>query len=617
MSWPIMSRLSRPIWVEESKVPKGEQKNLRRRCFMYMLDDILSHIRLEEITQHIRWMVENTPYRMADSADERRAAEYVTDQLSSYGLDAKILKFNTYNSFPQTSHMKILSPEPMVIDSLPCGHIVSTAPDGEELELVFVGNGGYPDYEGLNIAGKAVLVEVSYAPAVPEKARIAAEKGARAMVCMNWGSGQHVICHRALKAVWGNPTRETLSRIPQLIGVGVTQDDGRMLRDWCRSGQTVRIRLAAQSPTKWSQVCQPFGILRGNGKSDQMIVVGSHIDAWKPGVTCNATGNATTMQIAKVLSRFRDQLDRDVWFVFWNGHEIAEAAGSTWMVDNFWDELNKRCVAYFNIDSTGMGEATLYEIKTSAEYRDFTVANARSLLTEELRVQNLTKIGDQSFLGIGVPGTAQRMSYTKEYMEANCGATLGWWNHTSEDSFDKYSPENILKDTRVLTALIYRVSVAKVLPYDFTEKFQSVASKLHTCQESYGSYLDLDDIITNIQTVRTYIQKLQAVREEVSGHRAELLNTFLMQVARQTTNIFQTYADKYQQDSYGFSKLSKPIPLLADLELLPDLDPNSFTYGMIHTELVKNKNRINDGLHNLLILGRMCCELILGEVIEK
>ena len=170
-------------------------------------------------------------------------------------------------------------------------------------------------------------------------------------------------------------------------------------------------------------------------------------------------------------------------------------------------------------------------------------------------------------------------------MEANCGATLGWWNHTSEDGFDKYSPENILKDTRVLTALIYRVSVAKVLPYDFTEKFQSIASKLRTCQESYGSYLDLNDIITNVQTVRTYIRKLQAVREEVSGHRAELLNTFLMQVARQTTNIFQTYADKYQQDSYGFSKLSKPIPLLADLELLPDLDPNSFTYGMIHTEL--------------------------------
>jgi len=584
------------------------------RIYMYTLEDILAQIKLEEMTNHIQWMVANTPYRMADSEDERRAADYVVRQLSSFGLDAQLLKFNTYNSFPQSSRMEILAPEPMVIDSLPCGHIVSTSPEGEELELVFVGNGGYPDYEGVDVSGKAALVEVSYAPAVPEKARIAAEKGARALVCMNWGSGQHVICHRALKAVWGNPTEETLPKIPQLIGVGVTQSDGRMLRDWCREGKTVRVRIMAQAPAKWSQVCQPFGILKGNGKSDQIILVGSHIDAWKPGVTCNATGNATTMQIAKVLSQFKNQLDRDVWFVFWNGHEIAEAAGSTWMVDTFWDELNKKCVAYFNIDSTGMGEATLYEIKTSAEYRDFAVENAKSLLSEELRIQNLTKIGDQSFLGIGVPGTAQRMSYTKEYMEYNCGATLGWWNHTCEDGFDKYSPENILKDTRVLTSLIYRVSTAKVLPYDFTEKFQAIEEKVLACREQYGSCLDMDDLVSNVQAVRTYIQRLQAVREEVDGHKAELLNTFLMQVSRQTTNVFQTYADKYQQDSYGFSKLSKPIPLLADLERLPGLDPDSLEYGMVYTQLVKNKNRINDGLNNLLILGRMCCELILGEV---
>ena len=575
------------------------------------LNEILDQIKLDEITAHIKWMVENTPYRLADSDDERRAAQYVANQMASYGLETEILKFNTYNSFPEYSRVEVLSPEPMVIDSLPCGHIISTSPEGEELELVYVASGGYSDYEGKNVAGKAVLVEVSYAPAVPEKARIAWEKGARAIVCMNWGSGQPVICHRALKAVWGNPTEETFPRIPQLIGVGVTQSDGRMLRDWCCAGKNVKLRIAAISPNKWSQVCQPRAILRGNGSSDQIILVGSHIDAWKPGVTCNATGNATTMQIAKVLSQFKGQLDRDVWFVFWNGHEIAEAAGSTWLVDTFWDELNKKCVAYFNIDSTGMGEATLYEIKTSAEYKDFAVDNARRLLSEELRIQNLTKIGDQSFLGIGVPGTAQRMSYTKEYMAHNCGATLGWWNHTKEDGFDKYSPENILKDTRVLTSLIYRVSTARVLPYDFTEKFKTIEQKVLDCKAQYGAFLEMDDLAANVAAARACIEKIQSVRDTVEGSDVDLLNTFLLQVARQTTNVFQTYADKYQQDSYGFSKLSKPIPLLADLERLPGLDPNSMEYGMIHTQLVKNKNRINDALNTLLVLGDACGRVLL------
>ena len=43
------------------------------------------------------------------------------------------------------------------------------------------------DYIDKDPRGKIVLVEVSYAPATPEKARIAAEKGTIGIVCINWG----------------------------------------------------------------------------------------------------------------------------------------------------------------------------------------------------------------------------------------------------------------------------------------------------------------------------------------------------------------------------------------------------------------------------------------------
>lgn len=64
-------------------------------------------------------------------------------------------------------------------------------------------------------------------------------------------------------------------------------------------------------------------------------------------------------------------------------------------------------------------------------------------------------------------------------------------------------------------------------------------------------------------------------------------------------NVYMTYTDKFEQDSYGYSKLSAPIPLLADLKRLPMLDRDSLHYGMIHTQLMKNKNRIIDGLHQV------------------
>lgn len=57
----------------------------------------------------------------------------------------------------------------------PCCHINSTPPEGQEFEVVYLGSGGEEDYAGKDVAGKAVLVEVSYAPATPEKAMLASE----------------------------------------------------------------------------------------------------------------------------------------------------------------------------------------------------------------------------------------------------------------------------------------------------------------------------------------------------------------------------------------------------------------------------------------------------------
>lgn len=109
-------------------------------------------------------------------------------------------------------------------------------------------------------------------------------------------------------------------------------------------------------------------------------------------MTCNATGNATTLEICRILSKHRQELDRDVYFVFWDGHEVAEAAGSTWFVDNNWDKLNKHCVCYMHIDSTGVKETELYEIKASEELLSFAKKNINDVLPElELRAMSSKK----------------------------------------------------------------------------------------------------------------------------------------------------------------------------------------------------------------------------------
>lgn len=568
---------------------------------MLDLKNICSEIDVNRITQDIRWLLENTPCRIAGGEDEKKAAEFVTDRMKTLGLEAHVDSLRAFNSFPLFSKFEVLSPVALELDSLPCAHIRSTSQDGKEMELIYVGSGSYESYQNVDAKGKAVLVEVSYSPAVPEKARIAYEMGAEGIVCMNWGSGQDVICHRGLKGVWGNPTKETLSQIPQLIGIGITQGDGRKLKEICLSGQPVRVRIAAISESMWSEVHQPIGFLRGNGQYDEVIIVGSHLDAWKPGVTCNATGDATALELVRVFAANREHLKRDVWFVFWTGHEIAEAAGSTWFVDHYWDVLQKKGVLYLNIDSTGMRDATLYEIKHSGELHDFAQDTAKSVSDVELRMQKMTKIGDQSFFGIGIPSLAQRMSFTKEYMERNCGATLGWWNHTREDGLDKYDPANIALDTRLLAAVIYQIARVDLLPYHFDGRLSEIREKLDDLAGRYGDRIDFSDLTANAELAERKVLAIQCKRNEIKeASKIKLYNYFAMSATRLLTNVFQTCSDKYQQDSYGHSNLAYPVPLFADLRKLDGLDKHSLEYGLVETQLVKNKNRINDALHSLV-----------------
>lgn len=576
-----------------------------------MEESLRSEVTQENMMETIRYMTEHFPYRLAGSPCEAAAAEYVANRMKEYGLEVDNETFYTYNSDPMYSKVQILQPEFLEIDSLPCAHIRGTKPEGEEFDLIYVGDGSYGAYKGLDVVGKMVLVEVSYAPPVPEKARIAYEMGAAGIMCMNWGNDEEVICHRGLKAVWGNPTESNVKNIPDLVGVGITRGAGLKLKDWCQEGKTVRVKVTAIADRTWSKVHQPKGILRGNGKRDEFVLVCSHLDAWKPGVTCNATGNATTLEICRILSQHRKELDRDIYFVFWNGHEVAEAAGSTWFVDNYWDLLNKKCVGYMHIDSTGVRETELFEIKASEELLDFAKANAEKVLPQmELRAMSLKKIGDQSFMGIGVPSITQRISFTQAYMEHAHGATLGWWNHTKEDGLDKCDPEVLVEDTKASIQVIYDLATVELLPYDFTEKLGQFRSKAKKLAEKYGKHLDFTDLLENLKQAEDVVCKIQARKEDCRDEKAQLYNDFLKEVSRQITNVTMTYTDKYSQDSYGYTKLSAPIPLFADLPRLDELCPDSLEYGLLQTQLIKNMNRINDGLYEIILFARLLSRII-------
>lgn len=125
----------------------------------------------------------------------------------------------------------------------------------------------------------------------------------------------------------------------------------------------------------------------------------------------------------------------------------------------------------------------------------------------------------------------------------------------------------------------------------------SSAANVQKVADKFGDHMDFTDLQDNLKTVEHQVNEIQAMKEGLSNEQAKLYNEFVKMVARQITNVTMTCADKYSQDSYGYTSLSYPIPLFADFERLVKLDPASLEYGLIKTQLVKNKNRINDALY--------------------
>lgn len=589
---------------------------------MNKLYDVLKeHLSEVKNFEYAKYLTDHFPRRISGMGDDRKAAKWVVSKFKEFGLEAEVVDFEAYNSNPVFSEVVLIRPETMIMESRPCCHIASTPKEGLEVEVVYLAGGDYADYEGKDVKGKAVLVEVSFAPGTPEKARIAAEKGASVIICANWGEDKDTehdyVCGRGLKAVWGNPTPETFKQIPQIVGVGVTHAAGLYMKEKCLKGEKVIVRVKVQSTRTWDKLPMPVGYLRGSEEPEKYLLVNGHLDAWEPGVTCNATGNGTIIHLAELLAKHRDLVKRSIYFICWNGHEIAESAGSTWYIDQHWDDLEKNCIGGVNIDSTGMLDATEYRCTASSEIKVFVQNMVKEVLNEEIEVKQLDKYGDMSFFGIGISAIVGRMSMSDEYIKRTNGASMGWWAHTIQDSLDKVDLSNLTKDLQIDAAIISSYVSDSVLPFDFTTTCLDIEQKLLKIIEKADKKIELSSILTNTGKLQRYavqMNKLRKLLEDkpINDQNVRFLNELYLSLGRSLTWAFYTCCDRFEQDSYAYTPASHPIPLLYTAVDLAQLNSDSLEYKLELTRAMRNRNRVSSALSSTL----KYCELYLA-MIEK
>jgi hypothetical protein len=343
--------------------------------------------------------------RIAGTDEIKEASLFINNYLEKLpGIEAWIDKFSIYTSFPLESEFMVLSPLKKSILSFPNLYSLNTPPEGITSEVIYLGAGGEKVYEGKKVKDKIILADLSYSPPRPEKAWLALSKDAKAIIMSNWGHPENEIVGRgAIKHRWGPLTLNDVNKIPKIPSVNIARKDAEHMKKLLKK-KSVTVNLKCKVEDKWVTSNQPMcRIIPSKREFNEILVIGAHLEAWGGTVTDNSTGNAIVLEIAKVLSKAKEKFKREVILAFWDGHEIGEAAGSGWFVDNYWSELNERGLVYLNIDGCGMKGTSDFVSYSSPETYRFLEEVEKDILGQKSKKKLPLKIGDNSFLGIGIP----------------------------------------------------------------------------------------------------------------------------------------------------------------------------------------------------------------------
>ena len=224
-------------------------------------------------------------------------------------------------------------------------HSFSRATDGLTAPVVYVGAGDETDFAGRDVSGRIVLVDGIATPPVSRRATLA---GAAGQLHISPHEHLHEMC---ISPVWGNPSSVTLEQLPGTVVCSILPSAGDTLRERVRRGEQPRVVLRAEVDTGWRKTPILQADMDAPDPAAPFILFSGHHDTWYYGAMDNGSANATMLEVARLCASHRDAWRRGLRLCFWSGHSHGRYSGSTWYVDQHWDELDQRCAVHLNVDS--------------------------------------------------------------------------------------------------------------------------------------------------------------------------------------------------------------------------------------------------------------------------
>lgn len=365
---------------------------------------------------------------MAGTDGSRRVAEYLRDQLRSFGFEAELVQYKVWLNQPKEVQLEMVTPEAKALgtqedpfewdkDTYNKSAIVGFngySPSGDvTAPVVYANYGLHEDYKrleelGVSVAGKIALVRYGRSFR-GVKTRIAEEHKAAGVVIYSDPADDGYVAgdiyprgpYRPPSGIQRGSVYYGSNYSGDPLTPGVAAKDGakrldpaeakslprtptmpinyrdageilkhlggpRVPREWqgglpftyhVGPGQAaVRMKLAMDYQLR--PIYDVIGKLRGQ-TDNEWVILGNHHDAWVFGAVDPSSGTASVLEAARALGELARggwKPRRTILIAGWDAEEYGLIGSTEWVEDNL-AELQRKAVAYVNMDSAVSGGA--------------------------------------------------------------------------------------------------------------------------------------------------------------------------------------------------------------------------------------------------------------------
>ncbi|MEZ5893813.1 MAG: M20/M25/M40 family metallo-hydrolase [Parvularculaceae bacterium] len=394
--------------------------------------------------------------RLGGSPQEARARDWGAAKLKSLGF--KNVRIETYE-MPYweriSERAEIVSPFPQSLSVTALGNSISTPEGGVTAEVVRFRT--LPELQAApmtGLEGKIVFVDEpmartqngsGYGTAVAKRSQAAVEagkRGAAAAIIRSAGTDSHRNPHTGGASSASQPTA-----VP--AGALSNPDADQLARALKHAKGPVTLTLDLQTRREAS-------VISGNvigeipGKTDEVIVVGGHLDSWDlaTGAIDDGAGIAITTAAAKLVGGLSGKPKRTIRVVMWGAEEVGIYGGKAYAKAHE-GELGKHVVA----GESDFGAGRIYSFQTKFGEKSLAKAAPMAAALRRLAItpgdnnaSGGADVSDMSKAGVPVVTLAQDGT---DYFD---------YHHTPDDTLDKIDPEALRQNVAAWAAFLYMAS---------------------------------------------------------------------------------------------------------------------------------------------------------------